>query len=349
MKISIQPRVIEANSSDPYKYDLLNRKSMADVLTNLVQFIDDSAVIAVDGEWGSGKTTFLRMWSQQLRKNGIPVVMFNAWETDFSSDPLIVLTSELLNGFQEYSSASTLKTLKEKSKFLVEKLIVSNLTRLVRLSTGGLLEIDQELLKQLGQANTAISSDRLRQYAEGLSAIKEFKSALENTVGCLSNNEERLSVVILVDELDRCRPTYAIELLEAAKHLFSARGVIFVLGVNTSQLVCSVNALYGSKFDSIEYLKRFFNLDVRLPSASTAQIVEHTLKSLGIDSITPLIPHSMGPTARSNMRELLSDFFDLRRLDYRSVEQALRRLGLVFHSLEPGREAWRPFLVVLLI
>ena len=79
---------------------MLNRKPLADALTNVMKSIQDSAVIALDGAWGSGKTTFLKMWSQQLQDTNIPVIEFNAWETDFSDDPLVALSAEVIQGLK---------------------------------------------------------------------------------------------------------------------------------------------------------------------------------------------------------------------------------------------------------
>ena len=87
MGIRIRPAEVEVPDDEPFKNDLLNRKESADVLTQLVHSIKGSCVLTIDAAWGAGKTTFLKMWSQHLRKNGFPVVAFNAWETDHAEDP----------------------------------------------------------------------------------------------------------------------------------------------------------------------------------------------------------------------------------------------------------------------
>lgn len=69
----------------------------------------------------------------------------------------------------------------------------------------------------------------------------------------------------MIDELDRCRPSYAVELLEIAKHIFAADRIVFVLAINRDQLAHAVKALYGIEFDAEAYLRRFFDLDFHLP------------------------------------------------------------------------------------
>ena len=85
--------------------------------------------------------------------------------------------------------------------------------------------------------------------------------------------QEICPVVVVIDELDRCRPLYAIELLEAAKHLFSVENIVFVLAINLRELGHSIKAVYGSDFDSHEYLERFIDIAIPLPNAERVQYI----------------------------------------------------------------------------
>ena len=142
MGIRIQPLDIEVPQGpdeDPFENDLLDRKETVEVLTHLVGSIDGPCVIAVDSEWGSGKTTFLRLLAQYLRNNGFPVVEFNAWETDFAGDPLVALSAELTDGFDDYLEleSDNVKRLKLASK----KLLRLAAPPALRVATGGLVDI----------------------------------------------------------------------------------------------------------------------------------------------------------------------------------------------------------------
>lgn len=349
MKVPIQPNTIETDGGNPFKDDLLDRKSLADAMKNLVPKIEGSAVIAVDGAWGSGKTTFLQMWSQQLRNNGFPMIIFNAWETDFSNDPIIALSSELLSGLQEYASDSKIEVLKEQSRVLTKNVIKSGTLSLLKTATAGLVNIDPELIKELRRVEALFDIDRVSQYIASKESITEFKCVLKQTVDELSNLGGTAPLVVVIDELDRCRPTYAIELLEAAKHIFSVQGIVFVLGVNTSELANSISALYGSKFNGRAYLRRFFNIDVPLPEVTRAQIIESTLHSLGVDSKTQLMPPSTPGYLHTSMLEMFKHFFDMIGLDYRTLDQELRRLVLAYHALGSKTEWLRVYYVVLQI
>ena len=116
MGIRIQPRDIDVPKSDPFENDLLGRKEPVEVLTCLVGSLEGPCVLAVDAAWGNGKTTFLNMWAQYLRKQEFPVVTFNAWETDFSGEPFIALSRELRDGFQKCTDDSIDKKIQETTK-----------------------------------------------------------------------------------------------------------------------------------------------------------------------------------------------------------------------------------------
>ena len=55
---------------------------------------EQGCVLAINGEWGRGKTTFMNMWKQLLENKGFSALYFNVWEHDFVSDPLIGLVAE---------------------------------------------------------------------------------------------------------------------------------------------------------------------------------------------------------------------------------------------------------------
>ena len=110
MSIPIKPRDIEVPKDDPFKYDLLGRREPAEVLTRLVVNLDEGpCVLAIDAAWGAGKTTFFRMWTQHLRNKEFPVVEVNAWETDFSEEPFVTLSTELIDGIKSGKRHSSRK------------------------------------------------------------------------------------------------------------------------------------------------------------------------------------------------------------------------------------------------
>src|SRR5687768_17042097 len=85
----------EVPAGDPFAHDRLRRKDEAEQLTTLVEHAPTPLVLSLDAEWGTGKTTFVRMWRQLLEDSSHKTIYFNAWETDFIADPLVALVGEV--------------------------------------------------------------------------------------------------------------------------------------------------------------------------------------------------------------------------------------------------------------
>ena len=341
MRIRIQPREIDVPETDPFKNDLLSRKEPAEVLTHLVGDLEGPCVLAVDAAWGAGKTTFLNIWSKHLRNQKFPVVKFNAWETDHAGDPFVALSSELTKGLREYEGTD---------KGLAEK-ITNAATEVVRWVNPGLVQsaIAGIPVPMVASALAALAEKSLSRYQEAQKSVEAFRGVLQNMANALSKSRENRPLIVVIDELDRCRPSYAVELLETAKHLFAVNNIIFVLAVNRTELAHSIKALYGSGFDAEGYLGRFFDVDFLLPAPDRKAFIDALLEATQInDYFARRRDPRAGADARA-ARDLLLGFFGTPALSLRTIAQALHRLGLVLASLPDDRLALARQAVVALI
>ena len=331
MGIHIQPNEIEIPEKDPFENDLLDRRQSAQVLTRLVGAIEGPCVLAVDAAWGAGKTTFLKIWSQYLRNQGFPVVEFNAWETDYSGNPFVALSSELMMGLGKYQIPALDKKIDVAKKFSKEllQLAVPHAIQLALNSVPGGQAVSEPL--------TLFVKDRLDTHQEVQNSIEEFKKALREMAEELAKQENH-SLIVVIDELDRCRPTYAVELLEIAKHLFSVDKIIFVLAVNRPQLAHSIQALYGHGFDGEGYLGRFFDLDFRLSEPKRDNFIDALLGQNLTHS------HILG-----DVKKMLRVFFGAHDLSLRQVAQTIHRLRLVLATIRDDRKPYIFIVVALLI
>lgn len=259
--------------------DRLNRKESADFLTAYLrrQYEEggnQSFVLALNSQWGSGKTFLLENWRDALQEDKTIVIYFNAWQNDYSEDPLIGLLHELIEQLNSEQSLVKQKGLKGKIAFLKEagmKVIRPSSEVLFEVLSHKLLGLTSE---QLGQALSKESIDKLshqltqaafKEHATRKGAIIKFKETISNFIKTIeSNTNIKLPIFIFIDELDRCRPNYAIELLEAVKHIFEISGVHFIVALSVLQLKESIGVVYGTNFESEKYLKRFFNQEYRL-------------------------------------------------------------------------------------
>lgn len=348
MGIRIQPREIEVPEDDPFKNDLLRRREPAEVLTHIVGSIDGPCVLAIDAAWGTGKTTFLKIWSQHLRNEGFPVVEFNAWETDFAGDPFVALSTELTDAFQEYPEnlpTDKITAAKKAAKEVLRRAVPG----VIRLATAGILDVGQLAEKEIGQALASYAEYQLSRYQDERESVERFRTVLQEMAATLSESRDGRPLVVVVDELDRCRPSYAIELLEVAKHLFTADHIVFALAVNRAELAQSVRALYGASFDAEGYLRRFFDVDFRLPESDREAFIKATLNAIQINDYFNRTQDKEGQQDAAVVWDLLKGFFGASALNLRQVAQALHRLGVVFASLRDNQRSFAIMVVIALI
>ena len=347
MGIRIRPREIDITEKEPFRNDLLDRKESIEVLTHLIESIEGPCVLAVNAAWGTGKTTFLAMWAHYLRKIKFPVAEFNAWETDFSGNPFIALSTELAESVKNNPNKKDLTEKIDFMKKLAKQLLKLATSGVVRFSTGGILDVDPLLEKQSDHVHQSSTENRLNEYLDAKKYIKEFKGVLQDLAVALSECHENRPLIVIIDELDRCRPSYAVELLEVVKHLFGVDRIVFVLAINRSELAHSVRALYGSGFDADNYLRRFFDVDFQLPEPGRMAFIDSMIEGI---NIREYFERTSDKSADANVLPfLIQAFFGDPNLSLRIIAQAIHRLGLVFASLRNDQSSFIPMAVVLLI
>jgi predicted KAP-like P-loop ATPase len=285
MKIFLPPLEISDNEGFSPDKDFFGRKEFGDGLTRLITNVDDPLVIALDGQWGSGKTTFLKMWAGELRKQSYPVVFFDAFANDYMSDAFLAIAGQIIALAEEKKKSDSPQT-KEfviKAKRAGKVLLRSSLKIGLKAATLGALDGDEldgvtkDLIKDIAKEASDLEDkyigELLTRQAQEKDAIEQFKSALgqlseslaeETQTGENSAQKLKKPLVFIVDELDRCRPDFALSLLERIKHFFLVDNVHVVIGVNFQQLYSSVRLCYGHDVDADYYLQKFFHLKLEI-------------------------------------------------------------------------------------
>ncbi len=242
-------------------YDKLGQKPFADRLTKAITsfypLAEEAYVLSLNAKFGSGKTTFLKMWQTDLTGQGFKVIYLNAWETDFDEDPIIPLTSSLLDYIESGKGAQKAKNALR--GVLGATALVGN--KILEQATGiDVYQTIKSVEKDLKDSDLQeIGKELYKSYNFKLSAYRKLKDELSAYVEGL----DKKPLIILVDELDRVRPDYAVKFLEAIKHIFSVHGICFVLAVDRDQLECSVRQLYGN-VDFENYYRRFITREASL-------------------------------------------------------------------------------------
>jgi hypothetical protein len=343
---------IDIPPENPFQNDILSRKEYIEKLTQLLSSLDEPTVFSIDAPWGTGKTTFIKMWRQYLLNANFNCIYFNAWETDFSDDPLVSIVGELSNSLAE---------LKVKDKGVDQKIVKikesaiqiakKSVPLIVSLATSGIIKLDADTEKQISAFTAAIAKEKIENYDKQKAGIEKFRTNLLDFVSDIKNKTEQHSpFIIFIDELDRCRPTYSVELLECAKHLFNVPGIIFILSIDKPQLVASVNALYGNNFDSQGYLKRFIDFDFLLPEVKDNSFCNHLFDRLGINDF-----FNQKRTGRSSREEgeqiykITSVLLQLMKFSLRDQIQHISRLSIILKTIPDGKMAYGEELALLLL
>jgi len=238
----------------------LDRAQVGKKLSNLVESIAEPMVIAVDAPWGAGKSVFLRCWvgAHQCENSGTAkTVYFDAFKHDYMDDPLIGLVSEISTRFEGKRAQKGLwKTAKEAASKLSRPAARVGLA----VATAGASEIAVAVVDaalKAGSMELENASEEFWKKEDGRRAAMDgFRAALAT----IAKNER----LVVVDELDRCRPDYALGLLEVVKHFFDVPNVHFVLGVNLRELANSVKSRYGAGVQSDKYLQKFITVSMPL-------------------------------------------------------------------------------------
>lgn len=248
--------------------DLLGRVKAGKAISSLLERIEDPLVIALDGQWGTGKTHFLKRWvgAHQIQNSGTATtVYFDAFANDYLSDPLVALVGALSDRMPD-SKRSKLKRVQTAAGKFIKPLARIGLAAATFGATEALNDLGDAIATSV-EDEAANGLDAFWKREEGRrAAMAEFKAALASLMRSDGGGEHTASpLIIVIDELDRCRPDYALEVLEVIKHFFSVSRVHFILGVNLGALENSVKARYGEGIDAASYLKKFISLSLSLP------------------------------------------------------------------------------------
>lgn len=285
--------IIDIPKKDPFKNDEFNRGVIAENFMKIFETDKDGIVLAIDSDWGTGKTTFIKMWDTLINNNerysdNYETVYFNAWDNDYMEDPLLALFTEI----QSKKKAEDITTEVFDEVFSP---ILIGIKRFVdiglKLKSSGAVGIDDFNLKKdlntedvknemisMGDQvlNRAIHARQLRDNFR--EEIENFQKQKDGDNG--DKQETKKKIIFFIDELDRCRPKFAIELLETIKHLFSVQGIIFVISLDKNQLSHSVATIYGQQMDTVGYLRRFFDLEYKLPITNKSKYIEVKFKDI---------------------------------------------------------------------
>jgi hypothetical protein len=224
------------------------------------------------------------MWAGELKKGGIPAVYFDSFANDYQKDAFIALTSYGIEEIERKSPTSPKGTDFKEKAFKVARVLGQAGFRLgVKAATAGLVEAEglqsatAEIVGALGDETNKAFDDVLKSRLESHQSDKQAFAAFRGQPEPDGSGKTtpRRRVVFIIDELDRCKPPFALSILETIKHLFAVDGIYFLLVTSLEQLESAVRFAYG-QIDARVYLEKFYHLRMKFP---TATIVTHDLQA----------------------------------------------------------------------
>ena len=273
---------LEPKAEDIYAGDMLKRQRDCEHLANIIGIAKTPYVLAVDAPWGAGKTIFLKMLQEECKKElrGFPCVFFNSWASDFHNDALAAMIGEIQSQVPKQEGLSS--KIKDTAKNIGKKISWPTLATL-----GGELLGHVAMDSATGGGATAATAAKaapkvfnagaakkaggspVADYIARRDSLQKFRAELEK-ISTLDEGKEK-PLVFFVDELDRCRPIFAVEVLEKIKHIFDVQGVFFVVAVNKPELQKTIQSVYG-EINTEVYLRRFFDFEFALENRATVAL-----------------------------------------------------------------------------
>jgi len=325
IETKIPPLGWSLNSDNPFTGDTLDREKLCKKWTNFIERSTTPYVMAIDGKWGTGKTTLLQMWRADLEMDGFRCVFFDALEADFYGHALPALIGEIT---EQLPDAKKFKSkVKKVSSALFARVAPNALSLMV---PGG--NVAAEIAGALEQSLK--DHDAVEFYRSYRKAVDEFKESLREFA---SNGKGDKPLVIFVDELDRCRPDFALEVLEKVKHVFDVESVFFVFAINKEEMCKTIRTVYGD-IDSEGYLKKFFDhtfLLINKSGLGEAAFAKSGLKSHIEERIQWLQANGMKVEDELRVfRQLLQAMIARFSLSLRDEEQILAALNVSFRAIQ---------------
>lgn len=343
----LRSTALPISAEDPFRHDCLERRPIVESLTSLVSNITPPLVLCIDSPWGTGKTTFLRLWEAHVRTKNIHAIYFNAWASDFAADPLVPFVGEIAELVKSKLPDKVPMHL-DRAKRIASAIARRALPAAGKIATAGILDFEEFTEEVIADVAEGSIKDLTDAYSAEKSLIAKFHDAISKLIAQLPAQGEPSRLLVLVDELDRCRPTYALALLERIKHLFDVDNVVFALALDKRQLRASVEGIYGPGMDSEDYLRRFLDLEYRLPEAKPDAYANYLSRKLEFGEWFKGRNHHEFQYDERNLHTTFCELVRLFGLSLRVQEQCFSRIKLAMLAT-PSNYYFYPNLMAALV
>ncbi|WP_299983888.1 P-loop NTPase fold protein [uncultured Ruegeria sp.] len=263
--------------------DLLSYEEIGNSFTKLIKSIETTKVISIEAGFGRGKTFFRKSWSEQLRQSGETVVEVDVQQSDHSGDPIITLLGALVEAVPKSNSDKAKKALDSAKKIgaigaraAARVVLRSGADEIIDAMSEGTVDalgdfdaLD-DVVKELGDGMSKAAGQLIasQMAAEKVRRV-ELPQQLKALHSAIVRDTKQSRIVVVIDELDRCHPEYALSFLEAMKLIFGQSGFVFCLMVNAEYLENIARHRFGVSANDEKYLDKFVDIRLTLDSQET--------------------------------------------------------------------------------
>lgn len=321
---------LETVGATPFAGDLMSRQLLAERLTGYIDRLRNGAVLAIHAPWGEGKTWFGKNWAKDLGTKGHKVLFIDAFQQDYIEEPFLLLSAEISSLLDDGAGAGT--KLRHNATSVMKailpigaKVLIDVAGRLALGSsnlTGKIETVVENATSTAADASSKWIEDKLADHAAEQETLNHFRAALQDFA-----NQQPKPILVFIDELDRCRPTFAVRLIERIKHFFDVPNLVFVLMLNQMQLEAAVKGVYGAETDASAYLSKFVNLFFHLPKYRPANIVPNQQVERVVSDVRQ--KYNLGDSNKHQpYLQIISTFATLYDLSLRDIERAFALYSL---------------------
>lgn len=332
------------------KLDILNRDIFVDQLLRLIDNISSnkaSTCFAINGAWGCGKSFVLDMFEEQLNviqseetfSDRYFVIRYNSWKFDYYEEPLVAIVSTIIS------------VIEEKTKLFPDSQEKQEILGMLKATGVALLSMANTAVKEKTGLDFQTAFETVRKgEKEGAAAYESaheydvyfgFNKMLEKLSDLLQDLAKDYTVVILVDELDRCLPEYAVKVLERLHHLTDGiANIITVVAIDKGQLMSSVKQIFG--FEKPEkYLEKFFSFEVKLDCGTVSERISE--KYADYFALFDKEIFSFDDSVEECLQAIFKD------IDIRTQEQLVKKTMIAHKLLYSGKKDYSFLCMELLL
>lgn len=257
--------------------DEFNRKPIAEKIIKLLTSDIDLSPMIIDGDWGTGKSEFCHKLINKFRAEytDAQILYIDAFQADHADNPLMTIIAEIMTLIpDEQKKKGFLKKALPAIRYGTKAVLKAGVSHIMKESADSIADgFEKEIQDAANAAIDATVTALLKDHEEAEKNLKALQALLTELA-------QDNPIIIFIDELDRCRPDFSVQMLEVIKHTFNVENVKFVLVTNSNQLKAAINHAYGASIDSTRYLDKFIKFTITLPDKFDANYNEAKIASI---------------------------------------------------------------------